>query len=245
MLPGVDLLRDAAGDLLLGGTCAGCGASGRRLCAGCAGACVPAARPAWPTPTPVGLLEPPVLPAAAADYAGVVRELVVGYKEHERFGLVRVLAPMLAASVEYCLDRLPPGVAPVTLVPVPSAPSAVRRRGHDAVARLATRCAAVLRRRGHEVSVCRALRPGHRVLDQAGLSASARASNLDGAFRLRLGVRRDRSLTRPIVVVDDVLTTGSSVAEAVRALRDAGMDPVAVATVAATRRRPGTGSGGG
>jgi predicted amidophosphoribosyltransferase len=71
------------------------------------------------------------------------------------------------------------------------------------------------------------------------------ASNLDGAFRLRLGVRRDRSLTRPIVVVDDVLTTGSSVAEAVRALRDAGMDPVAVATVAATRRRPGTGSGGG
>jgi predicted amidophosphoribosyltransferase len=233
----MDSLRDAAGDLLLGGRCAGCRAPGRRLCARCGVACAPAPRPAWPTPTPAGLLEPPVLPVAAAAYAGVVRELVVGFKEHERFGLVRVLAPMLVASVEHCLAQLPPGVAPVTLVPMPSAPAAVRARGHDAVAVLARRCAALMRRRGHDVAVCQALRPRWRVRDQAGLSAAARASNLDGALRLRRGVVRDPVLLRPIVVVDDVVTTGSSAAEAVRVLRTAGLDPVALATVAATRRR--------
>jgi predicted amidophosphoribosyltransferase len=180
-----------------------------------------------------------VLPVAAAVYAGVVRELVVGFKEHERFGLVRILAPMLLASVEHCLALLPPGVAPVTLVPMPSAAAAVRARGHDAVARLARRCAVLMRRRGHEVALCQALRLGWRVRDQAGLSASARAINLDGALRLRHGVARDPMLLRPIVVVDDVVTTGSSAAEAVRVLRNAGLDPVALATVAATpRRRP-------
>jgi predicted amidophosphoribosyltransferase len=178
-----------------------------------------------------------VLPVAAAVYAGVVRELVVGFKEHERFGLVRVLAPLLLASVECCLSQLPSGIAPVTLVPVPSAPAAVRRRGHDAVARLARRCAVLMRRRGHCVAVSRALSPAAAVLDQAGLSASARAANLDGALRLRRSVAGDRSLSRPIIVVDDVITTGSSAAEAVRVLRTAGMDPVALATIAATRRR--------
>jgi len=233
----MDSFRDAAGDLLLGGRCAGCGLAGRRLCTGCAQACVPRPLPAWPRPTPVGLLEPPVLPVASAVYAGVVRDLVVGFKEHERFGLVRVLAPLLLASVERCLAELPPGVAPVTLVPVPSSPSAVRARGHDAVARLAARCAVLMRRRGHHVSVCRALTPTGSVRDQAALSATERASNLDGALRLRRGVASDRALRRPLVVVDDVITTGSSAAEAVRVLRTAGLDPVALATVAAARRR--------
>nr|CAA9336948.1 MAG: hypothetical protein AVDCRST_MAG46-1748 [uncultured Nocardioidaceae bacterium] len=178
-----------------------------------------------------------MLPVAAAVYAGTVRELVIGFKEHERFGLVAALAPMIVASVELCLASLPQGVAPVTLVPMPSAPAAVRRRGHDAVARLTRRCAVLMRRRGHVVAVCCALTPTRRVGDQAGLSASARAANLDGALRLRRSVRDDRSLTRPIIVVDDVITTGSSAAEAVRVLRTAGMDPVALATVAATRRR--------
>lgn len=184
-----------------------------------------------------------MLPVASATYAGVVRELVVGFKEHQRFGLVTVLAPMLLTSVECCLEQLPSGVAPVTLVPVPSAPAAVRRRGHDAVARLARRCAVLMRRRGHQVAVSCALAPVGAVLDQAGLSASARAANLEGGLRLRRSVSADPSLSRPIIVVDDVITTGSSAAEAVRVLRTAGMDPVALATVAATRRRGGAARG--
>jgi predicted amidophosphoribosyltransferase len=224
--------RDAASDLLLGGRCAGCDRPGRRLCPTCAAACVPVVRAAWPDPTPPGLLEPaPVLPIAAARYEGRIRELVVAAKEHGRFGLVRPLGRLLAASVESALGRL--DLTGGVLVPMPSAPAVVRQRGHDAVLGLTRVAAARLRRRGHDVRVRPALRTVRAVRDQAGLSAAARAVNLDGALR----AGRDVGRGAPVLIVDDVITTGASAAEAARALRAVGGCPVAVATVAATPRR--------
>ncbi|MGI5232974.1 phosphoribosyltransferase family protein [Actinoallomurus sp. CA-142502] len=83
--------------------------------------------------------------------------------------------------------------------------------------------------------VCvRALRHRRRVADQAGLSAMDRALNLTGAMesRLDLGGRR-------VIVVDDVITTGATLAEAARALRAAGADVRASAVIAATQRHSG------
>ncbi|MGI8614003.1 MAG: ComF family protein [Nocardioidaceae bacterium] len=225
--------RDCAADLLLGCVCAGCRAPGRRLCRACSTACAPVPFAALPTPAPTELGRLPTLPVAAGAYEGVLRELIVGVKEHERFGLVKPLGTMLAASVEAVLDAA--GEAVVVLVPVPSSAAAVRRRGHDAVLRLARRAAAALRRDGRQVSVAAVLAPTVGVLDQAGLSALQRAGNLQGALALRRGARV-RELA--VVVVDDVITTGASCAEAVRVLRGAGGRPVGVATVAATPRRP-------
>jgi predicted amidophosphoribosyltransferase len=226
--------RDAASDLLLGGRCAGCDRPGRRLCPACAAACVPRVGQAWPDPTPSGLLEPaPVLPIAAARYDGRIRELIVAAKEHGRFGLVRPLGRLLAASIELALEW--PGQAGAVLVPMPSAPAVVRDRGHDAVLGLARVAARRLRRRGHDVRVRPVLRSVRAVRDQAGLSATARAANLDGALRAAV----DPARGGPIVIVDDVITTGASAAEAARALRAVGGRPLAVATVAATPRRFG------
>jgi len=227
--------RDAASDLLLGGRCAGCDRPGRRLCADCAAACVAVPVESWPDPTPAGLLEPtPVLPMTAGRYEGRIRELIVAAKEHGRFGLVRPLGRMLAEPIESVLDRL--ALTSCVLVPMPSVPSAVRERGHDAVLGTARVAARRLRRRGHAVGVVAALRSGRDVRDQAGLSATQRAANLDGALRVAPALARGRALRSPAVVVDDVITTGASAAEAVRALRAVGGRPVAVVTVAATRR---------
>ncbi|WP_225991356.1 ComF family protein [Actinomadura montaniterrae] len=93
-----------------------------------------------------------------------------------------------------------------------------------------------LRAGGVPVVAVGGLRQCRRVADQAGLGARARRDNLSGALE---AVGRAALAGRRVVLVDDVITTGASLAEAARALRAAGADVVAAATVAATplRRR--------
>jgi ComF family protein len=164
---------------------------------------------------------PPRLPplAAAAPYAGPVRGVLLAHKERGRLALVRPLASTLAAAVR-ALD--PP--AGTVLVPVPSSPAAVRERGHDHARRLA---AATARRTGLRARPL--LRQARPVADSAGLTAAERALNLRGALRARRPLDGLR-----VLVVDDVVTTGATLREAVRALRAAGAQVHGVAVVAVT-----------
>jgi predicted amidophosphoribosyltransferase len=123
---------------------------------------------------------------------------------------------------------------------VPSRPGSSRRRGYDPMGTLARLAAARLREEAYDATTASILVSSRRVVDQAGLSASERASNLAGSMSCpstnlaRLARRRARAR---VVICDDVLTTGATAVEAQRALLAVGLDPVAVATVAATRRR--------
>ena len=69
---------------------------------------------------------------------------------------------------------------------------------------------------------------------QASLSRHQRIANLRGAFAVRPGVLKRRALQgRPVLLVDDVLTTGSTTSECARVLRrEAGAEKVVVITVA-------------
>jgi predicted amidophosphoribosyltransferase len=107
----------------------------------------------------------------------------------------------------------------------------VRERGFDATAALA-RTAARWLRPGYVVSVAPALVQVPGVRDQSGLDARARQANLAGGFRLR-----GRLPDRPVVIIDDLVTTGSSLTEGARVLRRAGVAVLGAATVAATARR--------
>lgn len=217
-------------DLVLPQRCPGCGAQGQRWCRACAGVLVAAAdRPLGrvaPTPAPPGF------PAAAAGapYADVVRGAVLGFKEHGQRGLAAPLGRVLAGAVRVLVPR-----GPVILVPVPSDRAAVRRRGFDHTDLLARAAARELGRQGRETQVVRALVVRTRRADQAGLGAGARAANLAGAFALRRSVP---VLGRaPLVLVDDIVTTGATASEAARALAAADVRPAGLASVAATRRR--------
>ncbi len=232
-------LHDAWTDLLLGSRCAVCARPGRALCPRCARALPTTARVCWPDPTPVGLCRP----SAVGDYAPPLQPLVVAHKEHGRLALAGPLGRLLAVSVQDTLRaHRRTGAAPVDprggvrLVPVPSHPAVVRGRGHDPLLRLTREAARVLRRQGVAAAVLPLLRVLTRPEDQAGLGAGGRAENVAGRFAVRARARPE-DLDGVLVLVDDVVTTGSTLREAQRALEQRGASPVGAAVVAATRRR--------
>lgn len=225
---------DAWRDLFLGSSCVGCGVAGRLLCVGCEATLPHEGRPVWPTPTPPGL----ALPMAAGEYGGLLKVLVNGHKEHGLLGLAAPLGEVLGDVVRDLSGHAATGSrGPLLLVPVPSRAAVVRSRGHDPVLRMARRAAVRLREDGVEARVGRLLRVRGPVRDQALLGAADRARNLAGTMRCR----RPATGAGPpwAVVVDDVLTTGSTAREAQRALEESGHRVLGIATVAATRRRLG------
>lgn len=230
-------MLDEALDLFLGSRCVGCDRPGRMLCRACRGALAVRAGVAWPTPVPTGL----VPPWATEAYDGAVRALVVGHKDRGQWGHRRVLADLLAVSVRAAVDGLDPRV-PVLLVPVPSRPGAGRQRGYEATDALVRAAAARLRdgRRSQPEVAVAPLLVSRGAADQAGLDVAGRAANVEHSMRCSSPALARVARRWPqayVVVCDDVVTTGATAREAQRALEAVGLAPVAIAAVAATRRR--------
>ena len=231
-------------ELALPTTCGGCGQAGVAWCSACseeAGLATYSggSRNVTPTPCPAGF--PPTW--AASPYGATVRAALVAFKDRDRRDLVGVLAPLLAGSMAASLAGDPhlravlaSGNGPVFVIPVPSSPAAVRRRGDAPLELLAREAVRQVGLSGRELVLAPALRLRRRVADQAGLDHSHRADNLERAMDVQ---RRSRASVLGVtaLLVDDVLTTGATIMEAARALRSAGAIHVAAATVAATQRR--------
>lgn len=206
-------------DLVLPRVCTGCDLpGGQQLCVACR--ChLAAVRPRRTAPDPC----PPGLPRlwAAGPYDDVLRGLLVGHKERGQLALARPLGALLAGALEAF------GAGDVLLVPVPSSRAAVRARGHDHALRLARSAATQAGLRAAPL-----LRPTRVIRDQAGLDTAGRAANLAGALA---ACRPLEGL--PVIVVDDVVTTGATLVEAARALRAGGALVRGAAVVAAVARR--------
>ncbi|MBW9093843.1 ComF family protein [Microbacterium jejuense] len=213
-------LRSACADalaLLLPVSCAGCDEPDVALCERCVLALAPAPRRQL-VDAPGGALA--VWSGLAFD--GVAARVLRAIKQDGRTGLARALAPALGAALESAV-RGHAEPAGVILVAMPTSRAAYRRRGFRVPELL-------VRRTGRRAA--RLLRHVRRTGDQRGLDRDARRRNVEGSL-----VATGDLSGRRVVLVDDVVTTGASLAEAARALRSAGAEVVGAATVAATPRR--------
>jgi predicted amidophosphoribosyltransferase len=205
-------------DLVLPRQCGGCGVASTPWCPTCEQEL--AVRPDEPhvvTPR----LDPGVPVLSLGRYAGARRRAIVAVKEHGRTDL---LEPLGAAVCDAMANLLTWGVldTPVTVVPAPTRRTSARRRGGDPVTRFAEAAAAHLP--GVGVAPALRLRPFTR--DSVGLSSAARQRNITGRVRLT------RPVDGPVVLLDDVITTGATATESVRVLQTHGADVVAVVAVA-------------
>ncbi len=225
-------------DLVLPRPCPGCGGP-ERWCTGCAA--VLAARPRLvllPGETvdaASDLALPPV--RAIARYSGPVRAAILAGKERGRTDL----PPLLGEAVGRALIRLRRmSVIPdqVWIVPAPSRRGAARRRGGDPVTAMAAAAARLIAGNGAVSGVAPCLFTASGARDSVGLDAAGRAANLAGRVRFRPAAAPPPGA--PVVLLDDVLTTGSTLLASVRALSAARIDVaagIAVATAAPWRSR--------
>ncbi|HWH98342.1 MAG TPA: phosphoribosyltransferase family protein [Pseudolysinimonas sp.] len=198
--------------------CAGCGIEGRALCAVCS--------PRLAAHVSVTAL-PGVGPVTAGlAYDGVPRAVLLALKEEGRSGLAVPLAVPFAEAVAAALGPGPDAV----VAAVPSSRAARRRRGFEPVRLLASRA-------GIQLAPLFLSAEPHAA--QKGLGVAERARNLDGVFALARAVSGLR-----VLLIDDVVTTGATLAAAAAVLHAGGAEVAGAAVLAATPRRsvrsPGT-----
>jgi len=161
------------------------------------------------------------------EYAGALRGLVHLLKYDKVLPAAPVLGRMLADAIAQLAnggnDSLP------LIVPVPLHSSKRGERGFNQAELIVSAAVKHLPQRMEVASgVLKRERPTH---SQVGLTREERVANMRGAFRV---VDPQRVKGRAVIVVDDVMTTGTTVSECARVLKKAGADKVWAATVART-----------
>lgn len=149
-------------------------------------------------------------------------------------GVLDLGAPDTGGPASKALLPRPPGSTPLAVVPVPSTGAARRARGREPVAVLARAVALGLRDAGVAARVVPALARRGAGRDQVGLGARARGRNLAGAVRMTRRGARILGQGSACVLVDDVLTTGATLAAVERTLERWGHDVLGATVLAAT-----------
>jgi ComF family protein len=189
-------------ELVFTPTCIACGSIGRNLCSTCLTKINP-------------FVGKPITNISqtycASLYDGWIREKLIEFKNGRQQN-----APALASTLILTME-FAGFTKPFTLVPIPSALEKISMRGYDSISTMGKE---LTRQLVSAPKLTDALFLKHPVRDQVGLSAAERKKNMERAFSAHCQLSGD------VVLIDDVITTGATMASAARILRIAGAQRV-------------------
>jgi ComF family protein len=244
LLQAWDLLAAAAAEIValaLPVECVCCGKEDLALCAGCERRLRKLTRHPFRAETGAPALMDTdgsvILPVVAAGiYREELSQSILAFKRHGQGQLRSVLSKVLAGALAAAYA----GTDGMVLVPVPTSGGAYRKRGfspvHLLLAGVGRSC------NDRHVGCTDALRKVRNRGAGAGLSGGQkglgrgdRSRRVRGSMRAARGARGHSLRGRQCIIIDDVLTTGATLAEAARAIHEAGGIVRGAVVLAATR----------
>jgi predicted amidophosphoribosyltransferase len=144
-------------------------------------------------------------------YDARARSVVLAAKERGE----RLSRTFIVEAISSVVEGIDPGAA-LALIPIPTSKRALRKRGDDFLARVVDEVVSREPKRLQRLSL---LDFKYQIHDQSGLSIQSRERNLNGSLEITEQKGQNLADLPSLVIIDDVLTSGSTMRAAIRALR--------------------------
>ena len=202
--------------------CISCAATGYWLCPTCLSA--------WNTSVKKNSIDgKPIY--FKSDYTSKTASVILADKEGNDLNAIALLASAISQSIAFSIADLRLSEV-ITLITIPSAPSAIRRRGRDHINTLAEYVQRDLQQKSITAYYAPILFQKKSIRDQSQLSSQQRMENTKGKF----AVKSCEIPQGAVYLIDDLITTGASMLEGVRALSEAKITIAAGVTACAVGR---------
>ena len=166
-----------------------------------------------------------------SDYNSKTASVILAAKEGNDLNAIALLASAISQSIVFStLDLRVNGI--ITLITIPSSTSAIRRRGRDHINILAQHVLKNLEEKSITAYYAPILFQKKSIRDQSQLSSQQRMENTKGKF----AVKSCEIPQGAVYLIDDLITTGASMLEGVRALSEAKITIAAGVTACAVGR---------
>jgi len=185
--------------------CFGCGSLGLEICSSC--------RRYWNPHFYIQNIDG-LQVFSAIRYSTIAKSVLLNAKESS----LKIADELIIDALHNCLKRLPTSVLrKAILIPVPGSKRAIRKRGRDFILELTSELSL---RSG--IPMIQGMKIKRKLLDQSRLSATDRKRNIHGNFQF--SYNSDLSeINGELILVDDLVTTGATLLEARRALKEQGL----------------------